>query len=175
MKKLTTLELEQTLQQFITTTVSRYRGQCYAWDVVNEALTDDGHLRRSLWSRIEAFIPKCFRWAHQADPDAQLIYLDYRLHKPGRQRAIHQLASELRADGIPIHGIGLQLYHEASRALAVSKLILPNLNPIPPQPRSGRPLLRSLRPPLPARPTPTRSRQIQAPSPGLQSAAANGA
>ncbi|MGD2183111.1 endo-1,4-beta-xylanase [Lusitaniella coriacea] len=74
MKKLTALELEKVLRDYIFATVERYKGQCYTWDVISEAINDKGRPRPSIWSAIEGYIPKCFQWARQADPDAQLIY-----------------------------------------------------------------------------------------------------
>jgi endo-1,4-beta-xylanase len=84
LRKLTQLELEKVLQNHIFTTVERYQGICTAWDVVNEAIDDRGKIRKSIWSQIDNFIPKCFQWARTADRYAQLIYLDYRLHTPAR-------------------------------------------------------------------------------------------
>ncbi|MEM9541988.1 MAG: endo-1,4-beta-xylanase [Cyanobacteria bacterium P01_E01_bin.42] len=88
LRKLTIPELEAVLRDHILTTVDRYKGICTAWDVVNEAIDDRGKIRKSVWSQIENFIPKCFQWAREADPDATLIYLDYRLHTPARWNAI---------------------------------------------------------------------------------------
>ncbi|MEO8174093.1 MAG: endo-1,4-beta-xylanase, partial [Sediminibacterium sp.] len=73
--------LLQRLKDHITTVVNRYKGQIYAWDVVNEAISDnkDEYMRNSIWYRIcgEDFIAKAFEYAHQADPDALLFYNDY--------------------------------------------------------------------------------------------------
>lgn len=124
MTTLTSLELEKVLRDYITTLVERYRGRVYAYDVVNEAIKDTGYPRDSLWRSIENFIPKCFQWAHAADPDAQLLYLDYRVHTVARWKAIAKMVRELKAAGIPIHGVGMQLHHELFRSLAVSNLRL---------------------------------------------------
>ncbi len=67
LRKLTKLELEKVLRDYILTTVDRYKGICTAWDVVNEAIDDKGKIRKSIWSQIENFIPKCFQWAREAD------------------------------------------------------------------------------------------------------------
>jgi len=122
MKTLTNLELETVLRDFIITTVERYRGRIYAYDVVNEALKDDGYPRNSIWRSVENFIPKCFQWAHEADPDAQLLYLDYRVHTTARWQAIAKMVRELKAAGIPIHGVGMQLHHDMFRSMAVSSI-----------------------------------------------------
>src|SRR4051812_20189276 len=69
------------LKEHIQTVVSRYKGTVYAWDVVNEAISDkkDEYLRPSPWLKIigEDYIAKAFEYAHEADPDAQLFYNDY--------------------------------------------------------------------------------------------------
>src|SRR6185436_16718835 len=75
-KQVTKEILLQRLKDHITTVVSRYKGTIYAWDVVNEAISDkkDEYLRPSLFYQIcgEEFIAKAFQWAHEADPDALL-------------------------------------------------------------------------------------------------------
>lgn len=124
MTSLTSLELEKVLRDFIITTVEHYRGRIYAYDVVNEALKDDGYPRNSIWRSVENFIPKCFQWAHEADPEAHLIYLDYRVISQGRWQAITKMVRELRAAGIPIHGVGLQLHHDLFRSIATSSVRL---------------------------------------------------
>ena len=126
MGNLTSLELEKVLRDYIFAMVERYKGKCSAWDVVNEAINDNGRARKSIWSQIEHFIQKCFLWAHEADPEAHLIYLDYRLHTLARWNAISKMIEELKDNNIPIHGIGLQLHHELFRSLAVSTIRLPD-------------------------------------------------
>ncbi|MEC4853046.1 MAG: endo-1,4-beta-xylanase [Jaaginema sp. PMC 1079.18] len=127
MKKLTTLELEKVLRDYIFTTVERYKGKCYAWDVLSEAIDDRGYPRTSIWSAIESYIPKCFQWAHQADPDAQLFYIDYRLQSIPRWNAIGKMVEELQQGGIAIDGIGLQMHHEIFRSLGITTLRLPRV------------------------------------------------
>lgn len=104
--------LLQRLKEHITTVVKRYKGTVYAWDVVNEAISDDPRefYRNSLWYRIcgEEFIEKAFQWAHEADPDALLFYNDYNEINPVKRKKIIQLLDSLVSKGIPVHGIGLQ-------------------------------------------------------------------
>jgi endo-1,4-beta-xylanase len=104
--------LLQRLKDHISTVVRRYKGKIYAWDVVNEAISDkrDEYLRPSEWLTIcgEEYIVKAFQWAHEADPDAQLFYNDYNEINPVKRQKIIKLVKSLKDAGIPIHGVGLQ-------------------------------------------------------------------
>ncbi len=106
--------LLQRLKDHITTVVSRYKGTIYAWDVVNEAISDkaDEYLRPSAWYRIigEDFIAKAFEYAHAADPNAILFYNDYNEINPVKREKIYRLVKNLKNAGIPIHGVGLQAH-----------------------------------------------------------------
>ena len=124
MKSLTSLELEKVLKDYIFETVSRYRGQVQSWNVLNEAINDHGRARPSLWKQIENFIPKCYQWAHEADPEAELLYCDYRVHTVGRWKAVSKMIREMKANHVPIHGVGLQLHHDMFRSLAISTVRL---------------------------------------------------
>lgn len=107
-------ELLERMQSHIETVVGRYRGQIYAWDVVNEAIEDhsETYLRPSKWLQIIGpdFIDKAFEYAHLADPDALLFYNDYNETNPTKRKKIIRLVRELQDRGVPIHGIGLQAH-----------------------------------------------------------------
>lgn len=100
------------LKDHITTVVSRYKGKIYAWDVVNEVISDkaDEFYRPSPWYQIcgEDFIAEAFRYAHEADPQALLFYNDYNEIDSLKRSKIIKMVSDLQAAGVPIHGIGLQ-------------------------------------------------------------------
>jgi endo-1,4-beta-xylanase len=106
--------LLQRLKDHITTVVTRYKGSIYAWDVVNEAISDRGdeYLRKSPWLRIigEDFIAKAFEYAHAADPNAVLFYNDYNEINPVKREKIFRLVKSLKDAGVPIHGVGLQAH-----------------------------------------------------------------
>ena len=100
------------MHDHISTVVGRYKGKIKGWDVVNEALNEDGTLRKSPWLKIigDDYIEKAFEFAHEADPDAELYYNDYSLeNKPKRDGAI-KLIKELQQKGIHITGIGDQMH-----------------------------------------------------------------
>src|SRR2546429_2024499 len=98
------------LRDHIHTVVGRYRGRIKGWDVVNEALNDDGTLRRTPWLTIlgEDYLAAAFRFAHEADPDAELYYNDYELESAPKRQGAVELIRRLRDQGIPIAAVGLQ-------------------------------------------------------------------
>ena len=102
------------LHSHIHTVVGRYRDDIYAWDVVNEVITDEGAelLRPSKWLDIAGpdFIAKAFEYAHEAAPNAQLFYNDYNESHPEKCDKIYTLVKSLIEQGVPIHGIGLQAH-----------------------------------------------------------------
>jgi endo-1,4-beta-xylanase len=98
------------MHDHIKTVVGRYKGRIGGWDVVNEALNEDGTMRQSPWYRIIGgdFIAKAFQFAHDADPGAQLYYNDYSLENQAKRKGAVELMRRLKAAGVPITGIGLQ-------------------------------------------------------------------
>ena len=98
------------LHDHIQTVVGRYKGKINSWDVVNEALNEDGTLRQSLWMKIigEDYIVKAFQFAHDADPTAQLNYNDYNLETPAKRNGAIALVKRLQAAGVPIAAVGNQ-------------------------------------------------------------------
>ena len=102
------------LKAHIDTVVGRYKQDIYAWDVVNEVISDEGDtlLRTSKWTEIAGseFISKAFEYAHAADPDALLFYNDYNESNPAKRDKIYTLLKTLIDQGTPIHGVGLQAH-----------------------------------------------------------------
>ncbi|WP_342421007.1 endo-1,4-beta-xylanase [Paenibacillus sp. FSL E2-0178] len=102
------------LKSHIETVVGRYRGDIYAWDVVNEAIADEGSelLRPSKWLEIAGpdFIAEAFRYAHAADPQALLFYNDYNESDPQKRDKIYTLMKSLIDREVPVHGVGLQAH-----------------------------------------------------------------
>src|SRR6266700_1907948 len=88
----------------------RYGGRIKGWDVVNEAIKDDGTLRRTPWLTTlgEDYVATAFRFAHEADPDAELYYNDYSLENAPKRRGAVELVQRLQDEGIPIAAVGLQ-------------------------------------------------------------------
>ena len=102
------------LKDHITTVVSRYKGKVWAWDVLNEAVEDRDDnpniYRETQWYKIcgEEYISKIFQWAHEADPDALLVYNDYNTENPVKRDKIYTLLKKLLDEGVPVHAVGLQ-------------------------------------------------------------------
>jgi endo-1,4-beta-xylanase len=102
------------MQDHIATVVGRYKGRIHGWDVVNEALNDDGTLRQTQWLKIigEDYLVKAFQFAHAADPQAELYYNDFSLEIPAKRDAAVVLVKKLRAAGVRVSGIGTQNHHK---------------------------------------------------------------
>jgi endo-1,4-beta-xylanase len=112
-------EAWRAVEDHVRRTVGRYRGRVAAWDVVNEAIADDGSgLRDSVYLRKlgPGYIAEVFRLAHEADPHALLVYNEYGAEGMGRKSDdVYNLVRSLILEGVPIGGVGLQMHLEDSR------------------------------------------------------------
>jgi endo-1,4-beta-xylanase len=98
------------MQEHIQTVVGRYKGRIKGWDVVNEALNEDGTLRQSSWLKIigDDFLLKAFQFAHEADPKAELYYNDYNLENEPKRNGAVELIRKLKSQGAIVTAVGLQ-------------------------------------------------------------------
>jgi endo-1,4-beta-xylanase len=98
------------LRAHIQAVVGRYKGRVKGWDVVNEALEENGTLRSSKWLQIigDDYIARAFEYAREADPGAQLYYNDYNLTKPEKRAGALRIVKQLKAAGLRIDGVGEQ-------------------------------------------------------------------
>jgi endo-1,4-beta-xylanase len=98
------------MRDHIRTVVGRYKGKIHGWDVVNEALDEDGSMRKSPWQVGIGYdyVAKAFEFAHEADPDAELYYNDFNLEKPAKRAGVIKLVKDLQARKVRIDGIGNQ-------------------------------------------------------------------
>jgi endo-1,4-beta-xylanase len=104
-------ELRAILKNHIQTEVGHFKGRLIAWDVVNEAFNEDGTYRETLWYKTlgPGYIADALRWAHQADKHAKLYLNDYNIDGIGpKSNAYYALVKQLKADGVPVEGIGIQ-------------------------------------------------------------------
>ncbi len=104
--------LLQRMSNHIHAVVGRYKGRIRAWDVVNEAIFDDGSWRQTPWFKIigEDFIAKAFQFAHEADPAADLTYNEYMMEDEPKRKGVMAMIRNLQAQGVPITGIGTQMH-----------------------------------------------------------------
>ena len=119
----TPAQMATLLENHITTEVSHFKGQVFAWDVVNEAFNDPSGsavpgLRDSIWydqpgigQSGTGYIEQAFRWAHVADPNALLFYNDYSIEGPGAKfTAVYNMVQDFVQRGVPIHGVGFEMH-----------------------------------------------------------------
>lgn len=102
--------LIQRMKDHIDAVAGRYKGRVHTWDVVNEAILDDGSWRESKFYEIigEDFVKLAFQFAHEADPDAELYYNDYSMANPGKRAGVVAMVKDLQQQGVKIDGIGMQ-------------------------------------------------------------------
>ncbi len=119
------VQVKDALKNWVTTMVTRYKGKITGWDVANEVVVDGtGELRTSAnssgsgsdyfyWADYlgRGYIDSAFRWANAADPTAKLFINDYNLESDSRKLdSVIKIINELKAAGVPIHGVGLQMH-----------------------------------------------------------------
>lgn len=104
--------LKQRMRSHITAVVSRYKGRVKGWDVVNEAVMEDGTYRKSKFHQIlgDEFIPLAFQYAQEADPKAELYYNDYNEWYPEKVKTVNKMVQTLKSRGIRIDGVGMQTH-----------------------------------------------------------------
>ena len=111
-------DFRDAFERHIRTVASHYRGRVQAWDVVNEAIADDGvSLRDTVFRQKlgDSYIADAFRIAREADPSARLFYNDYGGEGlSAKSNRIYDLLRELIAAGVPIDGVGLQMHVSAN-------------------------------------------------------------
>jgi hypothetical protein len=118
-------ELIAILRNHVTKEVTHWRGKIAIWDVVNEAVADDGTLRNSFWyNKIgPEFIDYAFQAARAADPGAKLYYNEYGAEAPGpKATRVFNLVKDMKARGIPIDGVGLQAHFTLANAPTVNEM-----------------------------------------------------
>jgi endo-1,4-beta-xylanase len=107
-------QVQQAMESHITTEVSHYKGQIYAWDVVNEPFNGDGSLVSDPFYRAmgSGYIADALRTAHAADPSAQLYLNDYSIEgENAKSNAMYSLVQSLLSQGVPINGVGFESHY----------------------------------------------------------------
>ena len=106
-------ELENHIKKHINTIAGRYKGKIDTWDVVNEALNEDGSPRTSHFYNVfkgESYLELAFKTASEAAPNAKLVYNDYNLWKPEKRAGVVRIVKNLKEKGIKIDGVGMQAH-----------------------------------------------------------------
>ncbi|MGM9475526.1 endo-1,4-beta-xylanase [Pedobacter sp. GSP4] len=114
-----TADWENLLKTHIQTVLGHFKGKVVSWDVVNEAIDENGTLRNTIWLQKLGpdYIGRAFQYAHEADPSALLFYNDYgHEYSVTKRTAILKLVSDLKSKGIPIDGIGLQMHTRVTQS-----------------------------------------------------------
>jgi endo-1,4-beta-xylanase len=100
------------MKAHIDTVVGRYKGKIKGWDVVNEALAEGGKddLRKTKWRDIigDDYIIQAFKFAHEADPNAELQYNDYSIETQPKLGKALRLVKSIQDTGVPIAAVGIQ-------------------------------------------------------------------
>lgn len=143
------LAMTVSLKNHINTIVNRYKGRIDSWDVVNEALNEDGTLRKSIFLEVlgDSYLELAFETVAKADPEVQLTYNDYNLTNPEKRAGAIRLVKNLQEKDVKIDAVGMQghwnlegptleeiensiiAYHEAGVKVLISELditVLPN-------------------------------------------------
>lgn len=102
--------VRQFFTEHINTIARRYDGKVYSWDVVNEALEEDGTMRKSIFLEKmgEDFVVEAFRLAQKAAPNTKLYYNDYNIEEPKKRAGAIRLIKKIQAAGVRIDGVGIQ-------------------------------------------------------------------
>lgn len=123
-------EAIEQLKNHIYGVAGQYKGQIYSWDVLNEAIRDgaklplDGDwtkcLRETQWTKSigPEYVAMAFQFAHEADPDALLYYNDYNLNDSNKAEIVAAMVADLRSQGVPIHGIGMQGHYSTDTTIS---------------------------------------------------------
>ncbi|HEY0805160.1 MAG TPA: endo-1,4-beta-xylanase, partial [Pseudonocardiaceae bacterium] len=106
-------QVRAAMETHITTEVTHYKGQIYAWDVVNEPFNENGTFRQDAFTAGfgsgPAYIADALRTAHAADPNARLYLNDFNIEGIGtKSNAMFSLVQSLKSQGVPISGVGFE-------------------------------------------------------------------
>jgi endo-1,4-beta-xylanase len=112
--------LSRLLHEHMNRVMKRYKNEVFAWDVINEALDENGNVRDSIWynqpgigfaGKGAAYIEQVFRWAHKADPRALLFYNEAEGERLNHKSdAVYSMVRDFKRRGVPIDGVGLQMH-----------------------------------------------------------------
>ncbi len=101
----------------ISTVAARYEGKIASWDVVNEALNEDGTMRKSVFLEKlgDDFVTEAFRLTQKAAPTTELYYNDYNNEQPAKRAGCIALMKKIQQAGVRIDGVGIQGHWHVGR------------------------------------------------------------
>lgn len=110
-------EMTDIVHEHIRTMLTHYKGKVFAWDVVNEAISDskDPHeiYRKDNYFDVlgQDYLDMAFRWAREADPKTKLFYNEYGTEFGGLKfEKMYEMLKGMKARGVPVDGVGLQMH-----------------------------------------------------------------
>lgn len=107
---------EDNIKNYVLTVVGRYKDKIVSWDVANEIFADDGSLRvdGTVYKTFKdpiGFYERCFKYAHEADPNVKLFYNDYdQVLNSSKRNSVKKMVERFKKEGFPIDGIGDQFH-----------------------------------------------------------------
>lgn len=104
------LEFASVTEKHVKDITKHFKGKIDSWDVVNEALNEDGTLRNSIFLKKmgEGYLASAFKWAAEIDPDADLYYNDYNMTNTEKRKGAIKMVKNILDQGIKVDGIGMQ-------------------------------------------------------------------
>ncbi|MCX8019190.1 MAG: endo-1,4-beta-xylanase [Chitinophagaceae bacterium] len=102
--------VRQFFENHIKTIAARYDKKILSWDVVNEALNEDGTMRLSVFLEKlgENYVTEAFRLAQVAAPHTELYYNDYNIEQPAKRKGCINLLKKIQQAGVRLDGVGIQ-------------------------------------------------------------------
>ncbi|MCC3763455.1 endo-1,4-beta-xylanase [Glycomyces sp. TRM65418] len=108
------------LEAHIGALAEHYGDRIWAWDVVNEVISDNNAQvhRQSRWFEIfegPEYVSHAFRIAREqfdavGATDVKLFINDYGTENPGKRDNLYDLVAQMLADGVPVDGVGHQTH-----------------------------------------------------------------
>lgn len=102
--------MSDAMTNHISTIVGKYKGRIHSWDVVNEALNEDGTLRKTVFLDTygKDYLTLAFKLAAKSDSKTDLYYNDYNLCSAKKRKGAVELVKNLQKNGAKIDGVGEQ-------------------------------------------------------------------
>ncbi|KAA2218838.1 endo-1,4-beta-xylanase [Maribacter flavus] len=104
------LEFKDATEKHIKDLALHFKGVVDSWDVVNEALNEDGTLRNSIFLEKmgDEYLSLAFKWTSEVDPNAKLFYNDYNMTNPDKRQGAIRMIKKIQEKGIKVDGVGMQ-------------------------------------------------------------------